>query len=73
MEFELLVAVGARGMLTSNLWTKARVSNRALGIALTPHPPTYVLVIFNNYLGVPWVGVFPQCVPIAPTKRDEMR
>ena len=63
LELELLIAVGARVMLTSNLWTDVGLVNGALGVIQqivynlgisTPEPATYVLVRFDNYQGVPW-------------------
>ena len=61
MEGELLISFGARVMLTSNLWTNARLVNRALGIVekfvYNPRcsplwPCTYVLVRSDNYLEI---------------------
>ena len=49
-------------MLTSNLWTDAGLVNGALGViqqivykpgSSPPEPPTYVLVRFDKYEGVP--------------------
>ena len=60
-------------MLTSNLWTDARLVNGALGviqqIVYNPgssplEPPTYVLIKFDNYVGVPWDESLPQVVPM---------
>ena len=62
MELELLIAIGARVKLTSNLWTKAGLVNGDLGVikqtlynlgSLPPEPPMYVLIKFDNYVGVP--------------------
>jgi len=59
---EFLISTGARVMLTSNLWTDAELVNGALGVVetivynpggLPPEPPTYVLVRFDNYVGIP--------------------
>jgi len=38
-----------------------------------PEPPTYVLVIFDNYVGVPWDELFPQTIPMIPIKRGNIR
>ena len=78
LELELLIAIGARVMLTSNLWTDARLINGALGViqqivynpgSSPPEPPMYVLIKFDNYVGVPWDESFPQVVPITYIKR----
>jgi hypothetical protein len=38
-----------------------------------PEPPTYVLVIFDNYVGVPWDELFPQTIPMIPIERGNNR
>ena len=69
-------------MLTSNLWTDAGLVNGALGVtqqivyhpgSSPPKPPTYVLIKFNNYVGVPWDELFPQVVPITSIKRGNKK
>ena len=82
LEHELLIPYGARVMLTSNLWKNKRIINGALGviqqIVYNPgssplEPPTYVLVIFDNYLGVPWDESMPQVVPATHIERDNKK
>ena len=82
LELELLIAVGARVMLTSNLWTDAGLVNGALGViqqivynpgSSPPEPPTYVLVRFYNYLAVPWDESIPQVVPITPIEKGNKK
>ena len=82
LDNELLISVGARVMLTSNLWTNAGLVNGALGEVeqivynpgiTPPEPPTYVLVRFDKYVGVPWDEAFPQIVPIIPIERGRER
>ena len=34
----------------------------------TPEPPMYVLIKFDNYVGVPWDESFPQVVPITSSE-----
>ena len=73
LELELLITVGARVMLTSNIWIDAGFIIGALGViqhivynhrSSPQDPPTYVLVIFYNYAGVPWDESIPQVVRI---------
>ena len=69
-------------MLTSNLWTDAGFVNSAIGVIqqiaynLGSSPlesPMYVLIKFDNYVGVPWDESFPQVVPITPIKRGNKK
>ena len=79
MEMELLIFVGSMVMLTSNLWTDAGLVNGALRFTekknvynptcSPPEPPTYVLVRFDNYVGIPWDEVLRWVVPIIPIQR----
>ena len=82
LELELPIARGARVMLTSNLWTNAGLVNGALGFiqqivynprSSPPEPPTYVLIKFDNYVGVPWDESFPQVVPITSIERGNKK
>ena len=63
LELELLSANGASVVLILIKWTHARLVNGDLGLIeqivynqwnLPPKPPTYVLVRFDKYVGVPW-------------------
>ena len=82
MELELLLAIEARVMLTSNVWTDARLVNGALGViqqivynpgSLPPRPLMYVLIKFDNYVVVPWDESFPQVVPITSIERGNKK
>jgi hypothetical protein len=82
LDNELLIVVGARVMLTSNLWTNAILVNGALRVVehivynlgtFHHNPPTYVLVRFDNYVGVPWDELFPHTIPIISIERGNNR
>ena len=69
-------------MLTSNLWTDAGLVNGALevieqivyNLGSSPlEPPMYVLIKFDNYVGVPWDESFPQVVPITSIERGNKK
>ena len=82
LELELLIAIEERVMLTSNLWIDAGLVNGALGViqqivynprSSPPKPPTYVLIKFDNYVGVLWDESFPQFVPITSIERGNKK
>ena len=82
LELELLIAMGARIMLTSSLWIDAGLVNGALGViqqivyklgSSPPEPPTYVLIKFDNCVGVSWDESFPQVVPITSIERGNKK
>ena len=65
-------------MLTSNLWIEAGLVNGALGYIQNiiykpgnapPDPPTYVMVEFDNYSGMPFEDGAPKLILISPIQR----
>jgi hypothetical protein len=82
MDNELLVVIGARVVLASKLWNNVGFFSGALWVVeyifynprtSPPKPPTYVLVRFDNYVGVTWDEVFPQIVLFIPIERGNNR
>ena len=78
LDLELLISNNSRVMLTTNLWVEAGLVNGALGYirkiiyrpeSKPPEPPTYVLVEFDNYSGLPFQDDQPNIVPIIPIQR----
>ena len=78
LEAELLIAKGSRIMLMANLWTEARLVNRALGTIVDivfeengpPSLPMAVFVNFNTYEGVTITNTKGiKVVPIGPIKQ----
>ncbi|XP_059065918.1 uncharacterized protein LOC131857402 [Cryptomeria japonica] len=78
IDVELLLSKNARTMLTSNMWVEARLVNGALRNitqivykpeSAPPQPPTYVLVEFDNYSGLPFNDRHPSTIPIPKIKR----
>ena len=71
----IFIAVGARVMLTANLWQQVGLCNGAAGTVYQlldqeghapPNQPIAVLVQFDDYSGPPFLTYKPKCVPIAP-------
>jgi hypothetical protein len=65
--------------LTSNLWTKAGLTNGAVGTVHSiiyeegekpPSLPTAIIVIFNDYIGPSYLPGIPNAVPIVPVRRE---
>ncbi|XP_057853551.2 uncharacterized protein LOC131063676 [Cryptomeria japonica] len=82
LDVELLISKDARVMLTSNLWIEAGLVNGALGYiqniiykpgCAPPDPPTYVMVEFDNYSGLPFEDASPNLIPISPIQRGRTR
>ncbi|XP_057828099.1 uncharacterized protein LOC131039385 [Cryptomeria japonica] len=80
LDLELLISNNSRVMLTSNLWTKAGLVNVALGYirkivykpgSAPPEPPTYVMVEFDNYSGMPFDDHHPNTIPITTIQRGD--
>jgi ATP-dependent DNA helicase PIF1 len=79
LEAKLLLARGARVMLTSNLWTEAGLVNGAIGTVQDilfgedqgpPSLPVVVFVSFDNYEGPAITSLEgTKVVPIAPIRR----
>ncbi|XP_057872227.2 uncharacterized protein LOC131078523 [Cryptomeria japonica] len=73
LDLELLIIKNARAMLTSNLWIQEGLVNGALRYvqiivykpgSAPPDPPTYVMVEFDNYSGLPFKDHHPNTVLI---------
>ncbi|XP_059076947.1 uncharacterized protein LOC131876152 [Cryptomeria japonica] len=78
LDLELLISKNSRVMLTSNLWIQAGLVNGALGYvqkivykpgSAPPDPPTYVMVEFDNYSGLPFEDHHPNTIPITPIQK----
>ncbi|XP_059073758.1 uncharacterized protein LOC131874410 [Cryptomeria japonica] len=78
LDLELLISKNSRVMLTSNLWIQVGLVNGALGyirkIVYKPgsaplEPPTYVMVEFDSYSGIPFEDHHPNIIPITPIQR----
>ena len=75
---KILLCIGQRVILTSNLWIEAGLVNGAVGTvrallyALASKPPelpSFVVVDFLHYKGPPWDPSNPKFVPIPPVTR----
>ncbi|XP_057830374.2 ATP-dependent DNA helicase PIF1-like [Cryptomeria japonica] len=75
LELELLISKNSRVMLTSNLWIQAGLVNGALGYirkivykpgSAPPEPPSYVMVEFDNYSGLPFEDHHLSTIPVTP-------
>lgn len=71
----VLIAEGAKVMLTANIWQQVGLCNGASGIVYKlmyqeghspPNLPIAVLVKFQHYTGPPFLPNHPKCVPIVP-------
>ncbi|XP_059073384.1 uncharacterized protein LOC131874156 [Cryptomeria japonica] len=78
LDLELLISKNSRVVLTSNLWIQAGLVNGALGYvqkivykpgSAPPDPPTYVMVEFDNYSGLPFEDHHPNTIPITPIQK----
>ncbi|XP_059076823.1 uncharacterized protein LOC131057818 [Cryptomeria japonica] len=78
LDLELLICKNSRVMLTSNLWLQAGLVNGALGYvrkivykprSAPPDPPTYVMVEFDNYSGLPFEDHHPNTIPITTIQK----
>ena len=73
LESDLLLAVGARVMLRTNVWTTKGLTNGALGTLVeliapaAKSMPSPVLVRFDTYDGPAFFPDDPKLVPIVPT------
>ncbi|XP_059073343.1 uncharacterized protein LOC131874120 [Cryptomeria japonica] len=78
LDLELLISKNSRVMLTSNLWIQVGLVNGALGYvrkivykpgSAPPDPPTYVMVEFDNYSGLPFEDHHPNTIPITTNQK----
>jgi ATP-dependent DNA helicase PIF1 len=78
LDLELLICKDSRVMLTSNLWIEAGLVNGALGYirkivykkgSAPPELPTYVMVEFDGYSGLPFEDHNPKTIPIPPIQK----
>lgn len=67
--------------LTSNLWTKAGLTNGSVGVVHSiiyeenvkpPALPVAIIATFRDYIGPSYLPDVPNSVPICPVKRDWM-
>ncbi|XP_057856401.2 uncharacterized protein LOC131065774 [Cryptomeria japonica] len=78
LELELLISKNSRVMLTSNLWIQVGLVNGALGYirkivykpgSAPPEPPSYVMVEFDNYFGLPFEDHHPSTILVTPIQK----
>ena len=76
---ELVVNKNSVVRLTSNLWTKAGLTNGAKGVVKgiiyapgckPPSLPICLIVVFEKYYGPPFIESLPKSVPICPVRRE---
>ena len=82
---EVNICIGARVMLTCNLWTKRGLVNGTMGTVcdlswapgsdpLSPNPltamPSVLLIKFNEYSGLDFPGLMPGVIPVFPITRQ---
>ena len=76
---ELAVSKNSVVRLTSNLWTKAGLTNGAKGIvrgiiyaanSKPPALPICLIVTFDRYYGPSFIESLPKSVPICPVRRE---
>ena len=69
-------------MLTCNLWVQSGLVNGALGEVIQivyrprsnpPQLPAYVVVEFDNYIGLPWDQSNPKHIHILPVQRNNRK
>ncbi|KAH9297085.1 hypothetical protein KI387_028767, partial [Taxus chinensis] len=78
LESEVLLCNGQHVMLVCNLWVEAGLVNGSLGQVKNivyypgtkpPDLPIFVVVEFQNYIGIPWDLSHPKYVPVPPVLR----
>ena len=76
---KIILSRGTVFRLTSNLWTKAGLTNGAVGVihsiiyaenSAPPALPIAIIATFREYIGPAYLQNIPRSVPICPVKRD---